>query len=196
MVSEGTRGRDLEALLDAGALAAAGEPGGDVGELGGEVDAEPGGAVGPAEDGDVGDAEAALGAGAGDVPARAREPRVQDPVQALGLADVALRAVRAALVAREQREVVRLPLHGAQAAVLPADPRLGLGPLVAVDGEAEPVVPIIGPGQVAEDGGALEHVQALTIAPGTRVVHDGGDAPVRVDCREPWLLLRVLMSQG
>jgi ketosteroid isomerase-like protein len=70
--------------------------------------------------------------------------------------------------------------------VLPADPRLGAGVVVAVDGEREEVLGVVAPGEVAQDGVALEDGEVAVV-----VVEEGRDAAVGVDGGEPGLLLDV-----
>jgi hypothetical protein len=77
-------------------------------------------------------------------------------------------------------------LHGADAAVLPADPGLGAGVVVRVYGEGELVFRVVLAGEVAEDGVALKDVEVVVV-----VVDNGGDAAVGVDGDEPRLLLDV-----
>lgn len=119
VVEEGLVG-DGEAAPDGRAGLAAREPGLDVREQL-DVDAREDAHGRPAEQADVRNREAA--------PARAghevalAQPLVQDAVQALRLAHVALGAVGVGLLG-ELEHVVGLALHGSQAAVLPAHPLL------------------------------------------------------------------------
>lgn len=151
-----------------------------MGEAGadGVVDGAVGGGVYPAEQGHVGDREAV----ADDVLVGG-EVGVEDAVEALGLADVALDGVGDLLLGGAD-EVVGLALHGAEAAVLPAHPGLAAGVVVVVGGEGEEVVAVVAAGEVAEDGDALEDAEAVVV-----VVDDGGDAAVGADGGEPGLLL-------
>lgn len=139
--------------------------------------------VGPPDERDIRDAVPP----ARDVPLilRAREVRIQDPVQTLRLAHVPLYAP-GDFFFRGAQEVVRLPLHGPHAAVLPADPAVGAGVVVAVDGEREFVFGIVLAREVRQDGAAFEDGEVVVI-----VVHDGGDPAVGVDGGEPWFLLGV-----
>lgn len=86
-----------------------------------------------------------------------------------------------------ERDEDRGNVHGADAAVLPADPGLGAGVVIALDVEGELVVRVVAAGEVGEDGAALEDGEAAVI-----VVDDGGNAAVGVEGDEPGLLLDVL----
>lgn len=141
-------------------------------------------AVDPAYQGNVGDAVLAS-TGANDVIAIS-QARVEYTVETLRLSHVALHGIRN-LFLGEAHKVVGLALHGTNAAVLPANPRFGTCVVVRIDWEREEVLGIIATRQVSEDGVALEHGQVVVV-----MVHNGGDAAVGVDGREPWFLLDVL----
>lgn len=181
VVEEGLVG-DGEAALDGRAGLAAREPGLDVREHL-NVDAREDAHGGPAEQADVRDGEAAAPR-AGDEVALA-QPLVQDAVQALGLAHVALSAVGVGLLG-ELEHVIGLALHGTKAAVLPAHPLLADRVVVAVDGKAQLVLRVVVARQVRQDGDAFEDGKVAAV-----VVHNGRDAAVGAQGREPGLLLCV-----
>lgn len=140
-------------------------------------------AVGPAHKGNVDDAVLASTLAHEIIPIF--QAVVEDAVQALRLTHVALHAVRH-LFLGEAHKVAGLALHGADAAVLEADPRFRTRVVVGVDGEREEVLGVIAARQVPEDGVALEDGEVVVV-----MVHKGGDAAVGVDGREPRLLLHV-----
>lgn len=71
--------------------------------------------------------------------------------------------------------------------MLPRHPLLGDRVIVGFDGEAELVLRVVVPGEVAQDGQPLEDGEG-----GAVVVDDGGDAAVGVEGGVPGLFLRVL----
>lgn len=100
-----------EAALDARAGQTAVQPRGDVGEQFVHLDARQHGDVGPPKNGDVGDGEGAA-PGAGDVVA-VFQTRVEDAVETLRLADVALDAVGDLLFGKAEEVVgLALPVEG------------------------------------------------------------------------------------
>lgn len=172
-----------KASLDRRAIPEPQQPGLDVGE---HVVGRGGGqfqAVDPAHKGNVGDA--VLAAAVAHQVVAVLEAVVEDAVQALRLAHVALHAVGHLFLGKAHK-VAGLALHGADAAVLEADPRLGPRVVVRVDGPGEEVLGVVATRQVSQDGVALKDGQALVV-----VVDNGGDAAVGVDGREPGLLLHV-----
>lgn len=100
--------RDSEPIFGAFASQAPLEPSSNVGKQAINIDTAQHGDIGPAEDGDVGDRVAPL-ALAGQVLAAVAEARVEDAVEALGFAYVALDAVGDFLFG-EAEEVVCLAL--------------------------------------------------------------------------------------
>lgn len=71
--------------------------------------------------------------------------------------------------------------------MLPANPRLGSGVVVVVQGKGELVLSVIATSEVAQNGIALKDAQAVIV-----VVNQGGDAAIGVHGDEPRLLLDVL----
>jgi hypothetical protein len=56
------------------------------------------------------------------------------------------------------------------------------------------VLLVVGSDEVLEDGSGLENVQLLAISGGGVAVCDGGDTSIRVNLKEPWLLLLVVLE--
>lgn len=196
-----------ESSLDTRSLETSLDPSVDVWKQGRDVNTAEDGNVGPSQQGNVGDAELAL-AGTHDEIA-VLEARLEDTVQALGFAYVALRSVGDLLLG-EAEEVVCLALpvrrrvstvgkqtkgestkvmniHGPDASVLPAHPLLSNTVIVRVVGERELVFRVVVLGQIGQDGQALEDGKAVPI-----VVDDSRNSTIRANRRVPRLLLRVL----
>lgn len=181
-VKEGGR-RDMEASLHGRTGPKPEQPGLYVGKLV-VRDTDKREAVDPANQGNV--CDAVLAAPRPNDVVTVGQPGVEDAVEAFGLANVALDGVGDLLLGKANK-VVRLALHGANASVLPADPRVGACVVVRVNGEGKEVLGVIAPCQVPEDGVALEDGQVVVV-----VVHNGRDAAIGVDGSEPRLLLDVL----
>src|SRR5437879_6747800 len=115
------------------------------------------------------------------------EPRVEHPVEALGLVLVARDGV-VDLLRRVAEEDVRLPLHRTDAAHLEHDPLDDRRATLAVGRQETPGLL----GQVDQDGARLEDREVALVA-----VDDGGDAAAGVELQVPGLLLlAVLQADG
>lgn len=114
---------------------------------------------------------------------------VEDAVQAARFVLVPRDAVFD-LLGRVAEEVVRLPLHGADAGVQEEEPVVDFVALARAGRVADFVTDaVVLLDEVLHDGARFEEADRLTVGKG---VGEGGDAAVGVDGEEEGLLLRVL----
>ena len=112
---------------------------------------------------------------------------VQDAVKAPRLVDIPLDPIFD-LLRRVAHEVVRLALHGPDAAVLEEEPVINLIMFLCTAGIAVLVPRVVFGGQVLQDGAGFEEADRAAAVEG---VGQGRDAAVGVDLEEPGVFLRV-----